>query len=1531
MTEPLSLHVLGAFQVVRDGSPVDLPPSRKTRALLAYLALNPRPQRRERLCEVFWEIPDDPRGALRWSLSKIRQILGEAHAARLQADRHTVALDTRGLDIDAAAVSHVLAADLDRHTVDALETLADRFRGAFLEDLELARCPAFEAWRTGQTRELELARIALLRHLVARLKHDPQRALRHARVLRSLVGEAADVDAQLDALDQAAREVVLGTSPPPAEPPPVETAPARAGGQQLRFCTTVDGTSIAYATLGSGPPLLRAAHWMSHLEYDLESPVWRHWIEGLSAGNTLIRYDERLNGLSDQSADNVSFEAMLADLEAVVEASGQRRFVLLGVSQSCAVSVAYAVRHPERVAGMILYGGYARGWRKRADAMEIAQREAMATLMRVGWGQNNPVFRQLFTSLFLPEASAEQIGWFNDLQRRTVTPENACRLQEVFGHIDVSDLLPQVRVPTLVIHARGDLVAPFEAGRGLAAAIPGARFVALDSNNHILLAQEPAFGRFLDEVRGFTAEVLGTPASVSMPRAVRRPVTALHVDLVSPLQSLEFYDPEAAVGLLDPVRQQVRQSIEAHGGCVLANRDGTVSAVFGARLASENHALPACRAALAIRDSVGTQRSAPVRARIALDSGEALVRLGADGDTVADVAGGPVRGAQRLAESLRRDRVAATPAYCAAAGGHVAVVPLGRDEYTTAVRHTKVFEVTGENTAISRWHLRIDQGLTRLIGRQDELACLAQALTAARGGAGRVVCVVADPGYGKSRLTHEFLGSEACAGCTLVEAGALEFDAHASLALVKRLLQSLLTLGEVESAGGRVQRRLTELGMAETHMAPVFAVLGLPIDDADWSIASPMDRSRRVRNAVAVLVAAAAAVRPLVLLIEDLHWMDRASEAVIEHLAGQVAGLPVLLLATTRPAYRAAWCMPPRCTRLDLPALGSTDSDAFVHSVLGDDAALAELKQHLVVRMAGVPLYIEETVRALAQDGYLRGAPGAYTLGRAAGEIGIAGSVQAVIAARIDRLPDTERLVVETAAVIGAHVPERLLATLCGLGAEALERVLHSLQEAQLLLEHQRYPERVLAFKHALIHEAVYAAMPREQRREVHAQVLSALTFGAEGSTVAVERLAEHAWRGGLWESAAGFMVQAADKAADASSFAEAARFLEQAVEANQRLPETPHTLARGIDIRSRMRAAYEATQVSERILPRLLEAQTLAERLGDVGRQCQVRLNLSYLHSIHGRLDEAVYEADQLKALASGAGEGWYAKEADLAAAQALLQKAWAGPALERLRPHQAWYLGAARYERLGLLCTRAVFYFGHVAQAHSLLGDMAAAKTALDRARQVAAEVRRSVDRHAAAYFESLVRLVGGAGDEDIRRLEAMVAECGDGPPSPFLPWVQATLGHTYLLAGRLAEAGPLLALAESAARAADMPQFVNYAQTLAACAGALADGRPDVAVMAQARAFGDPWLGGLVLRTMAGVSPADTAMGLFDEAIGLAQANGFAPDAAEAVFARGCYRLAIDTEAAAGDLEAALGQFRALGLDRRAEAVEAVLAVM
>jgi class 3 adenylate cyclase/pimeloyl-ACP methyl ester carboxylesterase len=265
------------------------------------------------------------------------------------------------------------------------------------------------------------------------------------------------------------RRIEVQSTPQPAALEPLAE-------QEIHFCMTQDGVQLAYSLMGSGPPLVKTGNWMTHLELDVESPIWRHLYRELSREHTFVRYDARGNGLSDRDVE-VSFETFVSDLEAVVDAAGLKRFALLGISQGCAVSIAYTVRHPERVSHLILFGGYSLGWAKRAKtAAEKEQGDAMVTLVRLGWGQENPAFRQLFTSQFIPGGTKEQADWFNELQRVSATPDDAARNLIANGDTDVTALLPQVSVPTLVMHSKDDARVPFDQGRRVAAGIPGGAF-----------------------------------------------------------------------------------------------------------------------------------------------------------------------------------------------------------------------------------------------------------------------------------------------------------------------------------------------------------------------------------------------------------------------------------------------------------------------------------------------------------------------------------------------------------------------------------------------------------------------------------------------------------------------------------------------------------------------------------------------------------------------------------------------------------------------------------------------------------------------------------------------------------------------------------------------------------------------------------------------------------------------------------------------------------------------------------------------
>lgn len=542
----IRLHLLGGFAAISNAGPRLSFPARKCEALLAILACSPGGrQPRERLTALLWSDRADAqaRHSLSQALSSIRRTLG---------GNALFALDREGVAFTADAVQSDVAQFLQLAECEQLADLraaATLYRGPLMDGFRLSDS-AFEEWLARERARLQSVAQNVLLRLAAReaeagnpvaalasleraLSLDPLSEETHRQLMRLHLDQGnfnavtrhyreccallkaelaslpepattalhAEARARLRQLGQPGVAAALLPAAQDAPAPAAEQGPDV--GQQIRFCVAPDRVRIAYASSGDGPPLVKTANWLNHLEFDWRSPVWLHLLHSLTQDFRLIRYDARGNGLSDWAVPDMSFAALVRDLETVVDAAGLDRFPLLGISQGCAVAIAYAVRHPERVSRLILHGGYARGWRKRADAAEIARREALNTLVLQGWGQDNPAFRQVFTSFYIPDGNPEQMRWWNDLQRISTSPQNAARLMEELGEIDVTPLLPQISVPTLVLHSRHDAAVPFAAGRELAASIPGARLVPLDSHNHVILEQEAAWPRFLGEIRAF--------------------------------------------------------------------------------------------------------------------------------------------------------------------------------------------------------------------------------------------------------------------------------------------------------------------------------------------------------------------------------------------------------------------------------------------------------------------------------------------------------------------------------------------------------------------------------------------------------------------------------------------------------------------------------------------------------------------------------------------------------------------------------------------------------------------------------------------------------------------------------------------------------------------------------------------------------------------------------------------------------------------------------------------------------------------
>jgi DNA-binding SARP family transcriptional activator/pimeloyl-ACP methyl ester carboxylesterase len=540
----MDVRILGPMEIRNGRGELCAPRGPKQRLLMAILLVHaPRVVSVDRLTHTLWgdALPEDPTAALRTQVSRLRAFIQAACPGPdpVRSEAHGYRIDLAGVEVDAHRFESLLQESRalgDHHgECRALTEALALWRGDPWE--EFADLPTF----LGPTRSLVELRMGARERRVECLlalgrlsealaeaeilvRQDPLRERPRALLMQAFhrCGRQAEALAAYQEFRRLLSDE-LGLDPSPGlrelersilrhDPGEGEALLPGVGAppQDIRFCTAADGVRLAYATMGQGPPLVKAANWLNHLEFDQESPVWRRLFRELAHRRFLVRYDERGSGLSDRDPPEMSLDAWVMDLEAIVEALGLERFPLLGISQGCAVCIEYAARHPERVSGLILHGGYAAGWRVDGSYSpdEVARRDASIAIIRHGWGEDIPAYRQMFTQTFIPGGTADEIAWFNELERRSVTPETAARFMEVFASLDVRHRLASLRCPTLVLHSRGDQRIRFERGRDLAAAIPGARFVPLESDNHLILEHEPAFQVWMAEAERFLAHEL---------------------------------------------------------------------------------------------------------------------------------------------------------------------------------------------------------------------------------------------------------------------------------------------------------------------------------------------------------------------------------------------------------------------------------------------------------------------------------------------------------------------------------------------------------------------------------------------------------------------------------------------------------------------------------------------------------------------------------------------------------------------------------------------------------------------------------------------------------------------------------------------------------------------------------------------------------------------------------------------------------------------------------------------------------------
>ncbi len=726
----------------------------------------------------------------------------------------------------------------------------------------------------------------------------------------------------------------------------------------------------------------------------------------------------------------------------------------------------------------------------------------------------------------------------------------------------------------------------------------------------------------------------------------RKQVTVLFADLKGSMELLADRDPEEARHLLDPMLTGMMEAVHRYGGTVNQVMGDGIMALFGAPLAHEDHAVRACYAALRMQESVrryaeGLQRSGgvPIAIRVGLNSGEVVVRsIGSDLHMDYTAVGQTTHLAARMEQMAIPGSILMTMSTLGTAEGYVTVKPLGPVTVKGLGEAIEVFELTGAGLARTRLQAGAARGLTRFVGRDAEVEAVRVGLERARGGRGQVVALVGEPGVGKSRLVWEFTHSHRTHDWLVIESGSVSYGKATAYLPVIDLLKAYFQIedrDDVRKIREKVTGKLLALDDTLGGTLPAFlALLDVPVSEPGWQALDPPQRRQRTLEAVRRLLLRESQIQPLLLVFEDLHWIDGETQALLDGLVEGLPSVRIFLLVNYRPEYEHRWGSKTYYTQLRLDPLRPESARALLHGLLGEDPSIDTLKPVLIERTEGNPFFLEESVRTLIETGGLVGERGAYRLARALPEIQVPATVQAILAARIDRLPPEEKRLLQSAAVIGKDVPFALLAGIAGTSEEELRHALAHLQAAEFLYETSLFPEPEYTFKHALTLEVAYQSLLHERRRTLHERVLDALERRlADRMAESVELLAHHAVRGEAWDQAARYLYQAGEKALAQGRPRAAGTFFQATVNAIDHLGE-------GADLTLKLDAFLEiwVTKITTSQVEGLQEvgekAETLARALNDGPRLARVQVRqaqaLALMWLIPGTCESAIERAHE-------------------------------------------------------------------------------------------------------------------------------------------------------------------------------------------------------------------------------------------------------------------------------------------------------------
>ena len=733
----------------------------------------------------------------------------------------------------------------------------------------------------------------------------------------------------------------------------------------------------------------------------------------------------------------------------------------------------------------------------------------------------------------------------------------------------------------------------------------------------------------------------------------RKQVTVLFADVKGSMELFADRDPEEVRRLLDPVIGQMMEAIHRFEGTVNHVMGDGIMALFGAPLAHEDHAVRACYAALRMQetiksyaDSVRRTDGTPIQIRVGLNSGEVIVRsIGSDLRMDYTVVGQTTNVAARMEQLAVPGSILITADTLALAEGYIQVTSLGPLKVKGLDAPIEGFEVTGATRVRSRLHATAARGLTPFVGRNDELEHLRGALDRARTGRGQVVAVVGEPGVGKSRLYWEFIHSHRTRGWLVLEGSSVSYGKATAFLPIIELLRVYFQLDAGDEARKVVEKVTGKLLSLDRVLEPsLFAFLWLlevPVDDPEWQRLEPPQRRQRALDGVRRVLLRESQLQPVLVVFEDLHWIDAETQALLEELVESLPAAHLLLLVNFRPEYQHAWGSRSYYRQLSMEPLPHDTAEELLDRLLGEDIALQPLKRLLVERAEGNPFFMEESVRTLAETKALIGSRGGYRLEKPLDHLQMPASAQAIVATRIDRLSPEDKRLLQAASVIGKDVPLALLEVIAGEGNEDIQSGLSRLKAAEFIYEARLFPDVEYTFKHALTHDVAYGSLLHDRRRKLHAAVVETIErLFPDRLDEHIESLASHALRGELWAKAVHYLRQAGARAAGRSALREATAYFEQAVKALAHLPESADTLREAIDLRVELRQALFPLGEIDRVFEYLHQAETLAVVLGDQRRLGQIAASMTHYHWAACEPDQAVVAGRRAVEIANTLGD---------------------------------------------------------------------------------------------------------------------------------------------------------------------------------------------------------------------------------------------------------------------------------------------------